>query len=389
MLANDIEVQIQQAARQLLDESRFYGEILLRLTRVYDVEAKNAVDVRYATHQWQLVINPVLFAATYPTTENIRGILEHQVLHLVWQHPIRYGGVRTENLRRVVNLATDLAVNQYVQADFAGKVLPAKFSQRFHIQLPAFADSQKYYDLLLPFMDDLPTTGGTIGDEAPHAGWATNQHTATEAGAALQNLINQAQTDVQVAGRGRSAGLGTQAIAIHSTHTLNWRRILTNQRIHQAAEYHDTRARFNRRQPYRIDLLGQVLNQQVQVVVFVDQSASINEVLAVRFVNEAHAIQRQIQGQVELYAFDSAVYPLADPSKRHQGGGTTFQALFDELKTAHFHWQQTQVVILTDGAGEELVKQHHFKNVTWVLPVKQVLSVSKPVGRVIYLEAEK
>ncbi|AOT55937.1 DUF2201 family putative metallopeptidase [Weissella soli] len=389
MLTNEIERQIQQAARQLLDDSRFYGEILLRLTRVYDDQAENAVDVRYATHQWQLVINPALFVVTYPTAENILGILTHQVLHLVWQHPIRYGHIPTDNLRRVVNLATDLAVNQYVKADFAGKVLPAKFAQRFHIQLPTFADSQQYYELLLPFLDDLQTSGGTTNDQAMHAGWATSQQSATEAGAALENLINQAQTDAHIAGRGRLPGSGTQAIEAHGTQTLNWRRILTQQRIHQAAEYHATRARFNRRQPYRIDLPGQVLNQQVQVVVFVDQSASINATLAVRFVNEARALKRQIQGQVVLYAFDSAVYPLADLTKRHQGGGTTYQALFDELKTAHFQWQHTQVVILTDGVGEELVDTHHFKNVTWVLPAQQVLSVSQPIGRVLYMEVEK
>ena len=106
MTYQKIDELVQKATMKLLDESRFYGEVVLRLNRVYDETVGGTMGLSWQAPFWELRINPILFEEVYHTVAEVKGALTHQVLHMVWEHPIRYADKMNEN----ENTATPIAI---------------------------------------------------------------------------------------------------------------------------------------------------------------------------------------------------------------------------------------------------------------------------------------
>lgn len=209
MTYQKIDELIQKATMKLLDESRFYGEVVLRLNRVYDDTVGGTMGLSWQAPFWELHINPILFEEVYHSVADVKGALTHQVLHMVWEHPIRYADKIAENAAeaKMVGLATDLSVNQYIRGGFPGAHTLAEVEEMIELDLPTYADSSTYYNLLHPLMDTIDNEGASSqlpGDD--HKGWSTGAEAGEEAEAALRNVVADANHDALVAGRGNMAG---------------------------------------------------------------------------------------------------------------------------------------------------------------------------------------
>lgn len=163
MTYQKIDELIQKATMKLLDESRFYGEVVLRLNRVYDDTVGGTMGLSWQAPFWELRINPILFEEVYHSVADVKGALTHQVLHMVWEHPIRYADKIAENAAeaKMVGLATDLSVNQYIRGGFPGAHTLAEVEEMIELDLPTYADSSTYYNLLHPLMDTIDNKGAS------------------------------------------------------------------------------------------------------------------------------------------------------------------------------------------------------------------------------------
>ena len=148
-------------------------------------------------------------------------------------------------------------------------------------------------------------------------------------------------------------------------------------------------ARFNRRQPYRMDLPGRVSRLVTPVEIFVDQSGSMGDATVARLLKMVVALVHQQGWQVHLTAFDAAIQGrlAVGQLRRLGGGGTRFAAIFEDLRVRRVI-PTTPILILTDGAGEEELDARPYQNVLWLLTTGAKLSVQDPPGSYFHLRKD-
>lgn len=104
---------IVDGIKTLLDVSPLYGNIVMNLARDDDEKALTALQLRWQAHRWFLIVNPTRFNRQFSNHNQVALALAHEALHIVWAHPTRYAFDRKQR-RQLVNLGTDIAVNQYL-----------------------------------------------------------------------------------------------------------------------------------------------------------------------------------------------------------------------------------------------------------------------------------
>ncbi|MFB9769015.1 vWA domain-containing protein [Lactiplantibacillus modestisalitolerans] len=412
-------VMVSRAIIELLATDQFYGELLTRLPRTVVTGLTAPFALAWRENQLVLQVDADVLATTFARFDQLQAGLKHVALHVLWQHPLRY---RTTVQRQpeLVHLATDVAVNQYVSGLPQPTVTLATVQAQVATRLPRKADSGTYLRLLQAAPQPVSRPQGGQPSEskgrqpAPSSGpkpvsiddsnsWSATTGQLTNPNLAesrLQQLAKDAWTATPEAGRGLVAGRAVAALTRERRPaSVDWRRLLMRGLGRIPAGRRPSRARFNRRQPARMELPGQVTDRRLNIVVYVDHSGSISDAQLARFLSEVAALTQLVQAQITVQAFDAVVQPGATyqaslPQQiqfsRHGGGGTVFQSVFDDLAARHLTNQNALAIILTDGRGEREVAAHHFTNVLWLLarPTDQ-LSVRPVVGRVVHLGGEQ
>ena len=401
-----------QAVVGILEDHRLLGELLLQLPRQFDDQQAGVVGLRWVGDQLTLVINPTAF--TQLRMDDARLLLAHEALHVLWQHPLRYADHPHPQL---VKVTTDMAVNQYLPAAPPGTATLAQVQRLLRQKIPAHLDSQDYLRLLtktkVAERERLKKGGISLegdrqgelpapGDQDDHHGWA--RQNGQQAGnqqirlANLRRLLRHAWQQTPQRDRGLLPGAVRQALSGDRPRArFDWRLVLAHQvgQIAQGKEpYH---ARFNRRQPLRMDLPGQVTHLTADLRIFVDNSGSMTDAEIGRALAEITRLVRHERVRVMAYSFDAKVYGPGQrlrPGRtiewqRQGGGGTSFQAVFDYLVNHHVPRAGTVVVIITDGWGERHLRDHHYRNVDWLLTTTaDQLSVVDQPGRIFELKKE-
>ncbi|KRL56411.1 vWA domain-containing protein [Furfurilactobacillus rossiae] len=431
---------IQAAIMRLLQQQPVYGQLIAQLPRQHVttpseglkdgqrafaplfglVWSQSTLILRVNDCHWQQAQNEGLLLA----------LLVHEALHLLWQHPLRYLHESGQN----VDIATDVAINQVMTTQIPGAWTLGWLNQRLQRQLPSNADSAVYLAALNQVTVDSTDHNHTTSEELTgssqgsvidkklsavrhtdgagqqqdeffneskrnephladsHDGWTSSSVNDELARANLRQRINQALERTTLTQRGKLPSAVQAKLASFSQQRahLPWTAILSKLIGTVSHGKRDSRARFNRRQPQRMALPGQIARRRVAVTAFIDESASISTQMTVRFINELTGLTRAYELALTVIPFDAAVHDpitLSSSSQvaeklraRHVGGGTSFQSVFDYLKADCSQTPTSLIVILTDGEGETTIDAHGYHRVLWVLVGPQELSVQTPPG---------
>lgn len=271
------QTMVDRAVIELLATDQFYGEVLTRLTRK-SVALTSAFALTWQANRLVLHYSPLAIAQTFPRFDSLQAGLKHVALHVIWQHPLRYRQQIVQQ-KKLVTLATDLAVNQYVDGLPAGMTGLATVQPMVSELLPIKADSAIYLKLLQQASTatnpskpgppaptdhaknrDQPSTGQRptprlIDDPSS---WQTNAGQLSNpnlAASRIQQLTHDAWTQTMEAGRGLVAGKVVASLKLtHQPAALNWRRLIVRGIGQLPSGKKPSRARFNRRQPTRLEL---------------------------------------------------------------------------------------------------------------------------------------
>lgn len=402
-----------QAVVGILQEYRLLGEILLQLPRQFVDQQPAVAGLRWVRNQLTLVINPTTFIQL--RMDDAQLLLAHEALHALWQHPLRYADHPHPKL---VKVATDIAVNQYLPAAPPGTATLEQVRRLLHRKVPAHLDSQDYLRLLAKTSvaerehlkrGGISLEGGQQGAlpavdaQDDHRGWT--QQAKRQIGnqqirvANLRQIIQHAWNQTPQRDRGLLPGDVRQALSnVDGCHArFNWQNVLARQ-VGQIVQGKETsHARFNRRQPLRMDLPGQIAHLTADLRIFVDNSGSMTDQEISRALTEISWLVRRERVRVTVYSFDAKVYAPGQHLhlgrttnwQRRGGGGTSFQAVFDYLAAHHVSRAGTIVVIITDGWGERRLRYHRYRNVDWLLTTTAAqLSVTNYLGHVFELRKE-
>ncbi len=135
--------RIREAIISILQKQRLFGEVLLQLPRANDLQLPAMMGLRWEDNRLVLVINPEKLANV--RNDELQSLLEHEALHLIWMHPLRYASYPHQDL---VQIATDVAVNQYLTEPPQGTVTLSQLEKVLRQKLMPRLDSQDYLNIL-------------------------------------------------------------------------------------------------------------------------------------------------------------------------------------------------------------------------------------------------
>lgn len=402
--------RIREAIIIILQKQRLFGEVLLQLPRENDLQLPVMMRLRWEDDRLVLVINPEKLANV--RNDELQSLLEHEALHLIWMHPLRYASYPHQDL---VQIATDVAVNQYLTEPPQGTVTLSQLEKALRQKLMPKLDSQDYLNILeqLPaeqqeklHQPGLKLNGGkqkenTTADKVKtadtHNGWQeskTSQQISNQIVrlANIKRILNNSWRQTPQRDRGLLPGnVRSQLQKVQKTKIVDWRQVFRHQFGLIARGQVNSHARFNRRQPLRMDLPGKVTRLDPAVDIFVDNSGSVTDQEIVQTLTILEKMLKKTKLTANVYSFDARVttkQKLHDGKKldfrRTGGGGTSFQCIFDYLHQHHLTKRNRIIIIITDGWGEERINNYHYQNVYWLMMTKaNQLSVKEPPGRVL------
>ena len=401
--------RIREAIIIILQKQRLFGEVLLQLPRENDLQLPAMMGLRWEDNRLVLVINPEKLANV--RNDELQSLLEHEALHLIWMHPLRYASYPHQDL---VQIATDVAVNQYLTEPPQGTVTLSQLEKVLRQKLMPKLDSQDYLNILeqLPaeqqeklHQPGLKLSGSKQKENATadevktpdtHNGWQeskTSQQVSNQIVrlANIKRILNNSWRQTPQRDRGLLPGnVRSQLQKVQKTKIVDWRQVFRHQFGLIARGQVNSHARFNRRQPLRMDLPGKVTRLDPAVDIFVDNSGSVTDQEIVQTLTILEKMLKKTKLTANVYSFDARVttkQKLHDGKKldfrRTGGGGTSFQCIFDYLHQHHLT-KRNRIIIITDGWGEERINDYHYQNVYWLMMTKaNQLSVKEPPGRVL------
>ena len=251
------------------------GEVLLQLPRQLAPNLPSVMGLAWQDDRLVLMVNPTRLEKM--RADELPDLLEHEALHVVWSHPLRYADYRHPQLARI---ATDVAVNQYLAQAPTGTVTLSQLQKLLRKKIPARLDSQDYLRLLenltpqeqerlkqagISLTAGKPGTAAKPGPHKPtdtHRGWGAvtgKNSNQTLRLAKLNQLLKHAWHETPQRDRGLLPGEMVHQLAQRQRPAqVDWQAILRRQVGLLARGQRESHARFNRRQPYRMDLPGKI-----------------------------------------------------------------------------------------------------------------------------------
>jgi predicted metal-dependent peptidase len=349
---------LEDVVVDLLVRSPFFGHVLAGIDK--HLVAGDAATFRASGAKLVLEVGSGLLARA--TRAQARGILKHELLHLLLDHPSRKDefpdGARFD-------LAADLVVGTLLDADERGPWdrVPGDFPD---LDLPAEATVEVYYQLLsLPEGEDEASDG-----EAPrdHDAWDDlMEGTPVELhlrAALLRNLVEDAYTASKKFGALPSSleRLVTELLGRRATvpwHVVVRRFRNTSDRTRVVDTIHRVSRRYGTVPGTRVRRLS-------RLVACVDTSGSVSAEELGAFSNELRHLA-QTGSEIWVVYCDAVVqreepFGVALPDRVPGGGGTAF----DPALRAANERNPDGIVYLTDGFGPRVTESLRCP-VLWVL----------------------
>ena len=412
----------QNAVMYLLQTDPFYGRVLSQLAVEIGTD-RSPLSLRPTATDWRLRLTPQAISQQQWTGAQWLAMLRHTVLHLLWQHPQRYAtALKTPAQAGLVRWATDAAVNDYLTDLPATAITSQKLQQLIGQPVLRQQDSAVYFRQLRAWQarhkqaaKDLPVGGpanpgvaaarrrGDAGIEPSaldgHTAWQQADATAAANRERWRKQLFQRTADSLTA-KQRGTLPGTMQAALTPTiaeHPLDWRQLLKRGLGQVPAGRQPAFGRFNRRQPARMELPGQIVQTWQEISVFVDESGSMGNREISYLLGQLATLLAVYPAQVTVYPFDTVVDPKRRFSLQRRpqhlirtgGGGTRFQAVFDALPRLLRGATGQLVLILTDGYGEQRVQPTLPVPVIWLLTSPETaFSVKHAPGTVVSLATD-
>lgn len=403
----------------ILKQQRLVGEVLLALPKKVTINSPGTFALSWEGSSLVLLVQPTALARINP--DQLLRLLNHEALHVIWRHPLRYSTVADQDN---VKAACDIAVNQYLPQAPVETATLTDLRRLIRRPVKSGQDSADYLRIIrennVNFNGKLrkpgqPLSGDNQQNGQPrlrpgnpripgdsHRGWLVEEKTAgrlrLQKTAHLQRLLTTAWQKTPAKQRGLVPGMIERQLSVYRRHCRpRWVRQLSLWLGTVPHGMTDSRARFNRRQPYRMELPGKITRYVTRLLVFVDNSGSMADEEIARLLDQVNVIAQSRSLTVTILPFDAAVHPEGKQElaggrrvnyQRNGGGGTSFQSIFNYLSHQRVS-KKTLILIMTDGWGEQVINDHGYRRVLWLLTTKRdELSVTSPPGRVIVIGGE-
>jgi len=374
-LSDEIETKLSAARTRLILDRPFLGALVLRLP-IKAVKPERCKSI--GTDVRALYYNPEYIKNL--TLDQTQFVLAHEALHCALSHFAR----REHRVKHRWDIACDMAINPLLIKDGLkpppGVLLKSGFEDMMAEEIYPYIDDDMEEETHDDhFYDQENKSGGASGgqpldqdqDSEQGGGSGQGQADSDQSGDVPRPLSETEQEQLEVQWRQRLAGAAQQAMQAGKLgatmarlveHLLQpqlpWRMLLA--RYMTAAARDD----YSYQRPSRREgnaILPTLKSTQVDVVVVLDTSGSINDTEMREFISEIDAIKGQMRARLTLHACDARlcehgpwIYEpweeFSMPDNLYGRGGTRFVPAFEWLEQTG--QQPDLLVYFTDAEGE-------------------------------------
>ena len=319
------------------------------------------------------------------------ALIKHEILHILLKHHARERILKNKYRKLAINLAMDISVNQYINHLPAFVERINTVNMRFDLNLKTNETLEFYTEeihraiLLHPKEAKELAESDAVNYEEVHDQWVESEDEESD------EVKDKLKSTLQMASRNGIPDEILRIVRGNLKGEVHWTNIIRKALRTLPKGKKKTVTRVNRRQPERLDLRGELKNHIPDLTVAVDISGSIDDKSMRDFLKEIVMLSHAYSESIRIIECDNEVrrdYKIKSfndiqPLLKRRGG-TKFTPVFQHLKDENL--RNTLLIYFTDGLGEERLgtKPGHYKTI-WVIKGEK-LSLSDPLGEVIYLK---
>ena len=376
----------------LQNKNNFYGHFLIQMKRKikYDMASPTGVDIDFS--KYIIYFNPILFLNL--TLEQMQGTIKHEIHHIIYLHLIRKRELINRYSTLALNMAMDIVVNQYIDYLPPYAITLETVNLKYNLSLEPYQSMEYYVQKIQEELNLMDVNEEAEDDDSKenelekeydisktHDIWNSNIEID-------ENVIKDVtRKSIEFSQKGDIPIYVENALKnLKNTKSeISWNLVLKRIMGTIQCGKNKTIMRRNRRQPYRVDLRGELSKKIAKVLVAIDISGSISDDEYNLAIKEIINIVRNYNYEITILECDTEIRReykisnLKDIRKRlNTRGGTKFSPIFKRANEIN----PNVVIYFTDGKGEETlaVKPKGYK-VLWVLNEKNdVISLKEPIG---------
>ena len=398
-MSKDINEEISRCIIKMLLKEPFYAHFLSGIIREVTDKVPTAA-VGFKSGKIALYVNENFFLKELRSTERV-AVIKHETLHIIFKHLFRMKTKDYDN--KLFNIAADLVVNQLISPwklpDSAVtletfpelKLPPDKSVEWYYENLKKTASKDKEYKKSLQeIFDKMDASGGGGRYHSDHRMWGENEKFSMEVvETEVDRMIIQARDRTPIKDHG-TIPLGIQSLIKNIVEKrnpqINWKRALKifSSTSRKTRVYH-TLKRVSKRFGTRP---GIKIKRFQKLAVAIDTSGSINIDDFNDFFGEIHSMWR-FGAEIDVLECDAEIqkkysYRGRIPEFIHGGGGTSFDPVFEHIKSNRFE-RYDGCIYLTDGYAPEPTIKPPCK-VFWCITKDGEIGPHLKFGRVVKMK---
>lgn len=387
---------ISNTIKDLIIKEPFYGLLAINLDRLYSDKTEDLA-IQYSENRVKLLINKEYFKAL--DMPQRRNAVKHELLHMVFKHMEDYWTKTKDD--SLLNLAMDLEVISYLDENALTEKDQSVHNMFSMFNLDKKLGTKTYYEFLKKFQDNsqgnpqgnpqggsqdsssgnspqnnpsqdnqendssqnnsLPKPKHNFCDEDFKNDLDKNTSSPKETEAIISKLIanNTKNTIQNIAQEAKQRGtLPDEAVDylnknIKACTEVPWN-IHLRRIVKTAASV--TRKKGKRRESERFEGFYKNTNKKiVDVLVAIDTSGSIDEVLLEKFISELRGLYNSIDVNMEVIQCDAKIHTRETFTKQYKidkiygRGGTSFMPVVEAFKDSNAN----ALIYYTDGYGDQ------------------------------------
>ena len=401
---------------QLLSDvnDKFYGTWLSNANRIKCYAIGTPLSHQVSNTRVNLLINPLLFI-NY-SNEDAKLLMKHEVIHLLCEHYKRVDELKDLYPKVLPLLASDLIANFILAKE--GNKLHENFwtvdtlKRLFNMEVKVNDDTtvegltqtldqlRNENELFAEFVAEnsgakiesflsmingaLAEAGGTgsvgqdnaVFEEDQMKGLMTSiMQQLNSDNLLIGDMLKHITIDAATQSRGKfPGGLAGLIQAALEPPVITWEEHLRRFIGSIAAGKKPSLFRRNRRQPQRIDLKGELRDKEIDLVVAIDTSASMDDKTISKCMNEIFDLVKLMKAEVTIIECDSRIHKVYKADKVSDvqpeivgRGGTEFTPVFEWLNKNKK--KNSVLIFMSDGYGESELgcKANKHQGTLWLM----------------------
>ncbi len=158
---SDFSKLIEMAVFSLMHrEDNFFGSCMIQMKRGIKFDLPSAAGVTADVSHFNMYFNPVILLPC--SLEEIRGVIKHQIYHIMFRHLERVENLKDRFSPLVMNTGMDLAINQFIECLPPGEITLEEAEKKYGVKLNEDQPFEVYCEILQQTLD-----GSQEGEEDP------------------------------------------------------------------------------------------------------------------------------------------------------------------------------------------------------------------------------